>query len=168
MTVMANDPLYHRLLESSWRGNLSEAQQAELLAWLAAHPEAQADWQAEAALNESLAGLPDAPLSNNFTARVLQAVERERAAGARSKTRPWWNVRLPWFLRISSAALVLMAALFVHRHYQIVERRNLAESLALVANISSLPSPKSLEDFDAIRAMNSSPPADEKLLSLLQ
>jgi anti-sigma factor RsiW len=168
MTVMANDPLYHRLLESSWRGNLSEAQQAELRAWLAAHPEAQADWQAEIALNESLAGLQDAPLSSNFTARVLQAVELERAAETRSRTRPWWNVRLPWFLRVASVAVVLAAALLTHRHYQIVERRNLAESLALVANIPSLPSPKSLEDFEAIRAMNSSPPADEQLLSLLQ
>ena len=48
-------------------------------AHLAAHPEAQADWEAEAGLNDALGRLPDVAVSSNFTARVLQAVEREIA-----------------------------------------------------------------------------------------
>jgi anti-sigma factor RsiW len=162
------DPLYHRLQEASWRRALSEAEQAELKAWLDAHPEAQSDWQDELTLTEGLARLPDAPLSSNFTARVLQAVELEKAATARS--RAWipslWSVR--WGIRGAAAALVLVTATFAVHHHRVVERRNLANSLAVVANVSSMPSPRILEDFEAIRVMTSTPPADEQLLSLLQ
>ena len=58
-------------------------------AWLAAHPEAQADWEAEAGLSEALGQLPDAPVPSNFTARVLQSVERESAAERRRRSRKW-------------------------------------------------------------------------------
>ncbi len=167
---MTNDPLYERLLESSWRGPLSEAEQAELKAWLEAHPEARAHWEDELALNEGLTRLPDVPLSNNFTARVMQAVDLEQAAEARSRTgrRFGWRPRVAWFLRAGLGALVLVAAWLAFHRAELVERRNIAESLAVVANVSSLPSPRILEDFDAIRVMNSTPPADEQLLSLLQ
>ncbi len=80
---MSNDPTYNRLRELSWRRKLTGAEEAELRAWLAAHPDAQADWEAEAGLNAALGRLPDAPVPSNFTARVLQAVEREAAAELR-------------------------------------------------------------------------------------
>lgn len=166
---MTNDPLYHRLLESHWRGTLSEAEQAELQEWLAAHPEAQAAWEEDLALNEGLARLSDVPLSSNFTARVLQAVELEKAAEARSgaRGRLGWRPRLVWFMRAGSAALVLVTVWLTFHHSQVVERRNLAGSLAVVANVSSAPSPRILEDFEAIRVLGATPP-DEELLTLLQ
>src|SRR5947207_1198597 len=79
---MTNDPRYHHLRELSWRRQLTGAEEAELRAWLAAQPEAQAGWEAEAELNEALGRLADAPVSTNFTTRVLQAVELEAAAQA--------------------------------------------------------------------------------------
>jgi len=165
---MTNDPLYHRLLESHWRGTLSEAEQAELREWLAAHPEAQAAWEEDLSLNEGLARLPEVPLSSNFTARVLQAVDLEKAAEARSGPgrRLGWP-RLAWFIRAGSAALVLVTGWLAFHHSQVVERRNLAGSLAVVANVSSMPSPRILEDFEAIRVLGATPP-DEELLTLLQ
>jgi hypothetical protein len=39
---MNQDPVYNRLRELSWRRPLTENEQAELRAWVAAHPEAQA------------------------------------------------------------------------------------------------------------------------------
>lgn len=167
---MTNDPLYHRLLESHWRGTLSEAEQAELQEWLAAHPEAQAAWEEDLSLNEGLARLPDVPLSSNFTARVLQAVDLEKAAEGRSRAgrRFGWRLRLAWFVRAGSAALVLVTGWVAFHHSQVVERRNLAGSLAVVANVSSMPSPRILEDFDAIRVLGATPPPDEELLTLLQ
>ena len=74
---MKNDAFLSLLRESSWRRKLTEAEQAELRAYLAAHPDARADWEMESALNAALTRLPDAPVPSNFTARVLQAVERE-------------------------------------------------------------------------------------------
>jgi len=43
-------------------------------------PERQADWEAETALTELLTGLPDVEISNNFTARTVQAAERKRTS----------------------------------------------------------------------------------------
>ena len=167
---MTNDPLYHRLLESHSRGTLSEAEQAKLREWLAAHPEAQAAWEEDLSLNEGLARLPDVPLSSNFTARVLEAVDLEKAAEARSAAgrRFGWRPRPAWFMRAGSAALVLVTGWLAVHHSQVVERRNLAASLAVVANVSSMPSPRVLEDFEAIRVLSATPAADEELLGLMQ
>src|SRR5437667_12737472 len=84
---MMNDPVHNHLRELSWRRRLTSSEEAELRAWLAAHPEAQAQWEAEAGLNDALGLLPDAPLGSNFTARVLQAVQLEAAASTRHRRR---------------------------------------------------------------------------------
>ena len=101
---MTNDPIYNHLRELSWRRKLTGAEEAELRAWLAAHPEAQADWEAEAGLNAALGRLPDVPVPSNFTARVLQAAEREAAAELR---RPGWKwrvwPRLRWLPKVAFA-----------------------------------------------------------------
>ena len=166
---MTNDPRYLRLLEISWRRPLTESEQKELTAFLAEHPEAEEAWKEDLILTQSLTGLPDAALSSNFEARVSQAVELERAAVDRARQRRTLSLRLPWLAPVGSAGVVVIAAALLFQHHsRIVERRNMAQGLAVVANVSSLPSPRILEDFDAIRAMNSTPPADEQLLRLLQ
>jgi hypothetical protein len=159
---------YHQLREAGWRRKLTEAEQAELGAHLAAHPEAQADWEAEAGLNDVLGQLKDFSVSSNFTARVLQAVEREAAAQARERWKFWWPSfgRAP---KVAAAVLVAgMSVLAYHRH-QVTTRVELAESLVAVADVKSLPAyPEVLEDFEAIRRLSQTPPADEALLALLK
>src|SRR3989304_6073907 len=103
---MKTDPAYTRLREASWRRPLTAAEQAELHACLAAHPEAQADWDAEAGLNELLGRLPDAPVASNFTTRVLQAIEHDPAQSARSSVRDWrWRV---WVPRLAAGVVALL------------------------------------------------------------
>ena len=167
---MTNDPLYHRFRELSWRRELTAAEESELRTWLAAHPDAQADWEVEAGLSEALGRLPDVPVASNFTARVLQAVERESLAGSHqpASIRRRWHWRLRWLPRAAVAAVVLAAGLVSYHHVRVVERKRLLSSVALVSDVSSLPSPKILEDFDAIRAVPATPPADEQLLALLK
>ncbi len=46
--------------------------------------------------------------------------------------------------------------------------KSAAESVAVVSDVSSLPSPEVLTNFDAIYALNQTPPADEQLLALLK
>jgi anti-sigma factor RsiW len=170
---MANDPLYHHLLEKSWRGKLTPAEEQQLRAWLSAHPEGKVDWEAEAALNELLCRLPAAPMPSNFTARVLKAAALETKAGEQqiAGSRIWtWRSR--WLPRIAFAS-VLMAAGVISYHQGVVFRRaNLAKSaaasVAVVSDVSSLPSPEVLTNFDAIYALNRTPPADEELLALLK
>ena len=164
---MINDPIYTRLRELSWRRKLTEAEEAELRAWLKAHPEARTDWEAETGLNTALSRLPQVPVASNFTARVLQAVERETVA---RPLRPRWPVwpRLPWLPKVAFVASMVGTGLVSCLLIQNAERKKLAESVAAVAHVSSLPSPEILKDFDAIRVSNPSPTPDEQLLAVLQ
>ena len=164
---MTNDPLFQQWRESSWRRKLTDAEAAQLRAWLATHPGAQADWEAEASLNEVLDRLPDAPVASNFTARVLQAIERETAASSRShKPSGWQSWR--WLPRMAVAAVVVGAGLFSRYEFLLAQRTKLVQSVKVVANVSLLPSPAILQDFDAIQRLTPRPAADEQLLSLLE
>src|SRR5215510_827474 len=70
---------YKTLLEKRWREKLTPAEEARVRTWLAQNPESKADWDLESQLSEALDKLPDVPVPSNFTARVLQAIERETA-----------------------------------------------------------------------------------------
>ncbi len=166
---MTNDPLYKELRELSWRRKLTASEEGELRAWLAAHPEAQADWEIDAGLNDALGRLPDAPLASNFTARVLQAVERDAAAESRRQKVTWRLAGLlRWLPKAAVAAVVLGAGLLSYHQVLHARRMKLAESVAVVSNVSSLPGPDVLRDFDAIRALNPTRTADEALLAALK
>jgi anti-sigma factor RsiW len=165
---MNHDPVCTKLRELSWRRKLTGAEQAELRAYLGAHPEAQADWEMEAALGEALAQLPDAPVPSNFTARVLQTVERETAQSERALAPRWswsWRVLLP---RVAVAAVVAGLGLFAYQQHAIAGRAALAKHLVAVFDVKPAPSPEVLADFDAIHRLSPSPPPDKNLLSLLQ
>jgi hypothetical protein len=164
------DPHYQKLCEISWQRKLTPDEQALLSEWLAAHPEDQADWESEALLNQSLASLPDVPVSNNFTARVveaarLQAAMDERAAQPGATRFARW---LQWLPKAALAAAVLAAGLLAYTHTQAAKRAEWAESLSALSEGPSLPAPEVLKDFDAIAAMSSAPAADEELLKAMQ
>ena len=163
-----NDPLFQQWRELSWRRKLTAAEDAEVRAWLAVHPEAQPDWEAETALNDALGRLPEVPVATNFTARVLQAVELDRAASARERKWLGWQPWKRWLPRMALAAIVLGAGLFSHHEVVANRRAKLVRSVEVVSKVSSLPSPAILEDFDAIQRLTPPPAADEQLLSLLQ
>jgi anti-sigma factor RsiW len=166
---MTHDPIYNRLRELSWRRLLTDAEQAELRAWLAAHPKAQAEWEAEAGLNAALVRLPDVPVPSNFTARVLQAAQRERSAELRRpelRLLTWLRVR--WLPKTAFAAVVVGVGLLTYHQVQATHRQKLARSLTTVSAVSSMPSVEILKDFEAIRALTPTPAPDEDLLALLQ
>lgn len=167
---MINDPLYNRLRELGWRGKLTAADKKELRAWLAAHSEAQSEWETEAGLSKALGRLPDVPVPTNFTARVLQAVEIETAPTRRAESPrgAWWQWPRRWLPRAALAAVILGAGLFSVHEVRSARRTELAQSVAAVSEVSSLPSAEILKDFEAIRALNRTPSADEELLALLQ
>ena len=166
---MINDPIYNQLRELSWRRTLTDAEQAELQAWLEAHPEGRAEWEAEEGLNTALGRLADAPVASNFTARVLETVEREAGAELRRPAGRWgiWPP-LRWLPKAAIAATVAGAGLVSYLLVQDAERKKLAESVAAVSDVSSLPSPEILQDFDAIRVSNPTPTPDEQLLAALK
>jgi anti-sigma factor RsiW len=161
-----NDPLFSRLRESSWRRKLTAQEEAEMRAWLAEHPEMEAGWETEVELSEALSHLADAPVPANFTARVLQALDRE-PAGSRRPDPGWkwmWRSLLP---KAAVAGLVVGLGVYSYEKHQANQRAEFAGSVAFVSSVP-VPGPELLQDFETIRHLGQTPPADEELLALLK
>ena len=169
---MTNERTWEHWRELGWRRKLTPAQEAELRAWLAKHPQALADWQAEAALNRALDQLPEAALPTNFTALVMQAVGRETAAASRRPRSPWlaglgWLPASAWLPKIAFVAIVLGASLLSYHQGLAIQRAQIARSLVAISDVASLPSPQILTNFEAIQVLDRTPPADIELLQRL-
>lgn len=167
---MATDPLENPFREVTWRRKLTPEEEAQLQAWFAQHPEARAEWDREAALTEALGRIADTPVPSNFTARVLQAAERENAPTARGQ-KPQaglWRLWTRWLPGAAGAALALALGILSYQRASEARRIELARSVATLSEAATLPNPQVLEDFDAIHAMSQKPTADEELLRVLQ
>ena len=162
---MKNEPRQNSLRELAWRRKLTDAEKAGLRA----NPETEADLELESRLSEALARVPDAPVPSNFTARVLQAIEREEARGARTSSGSWswyWRVLVPRV--VVAGAIVAFVGLAYQRH-EFNRRVELAKGVALLAQAQPMPSVEALKNFDAIQRMSQTAPrADDELLALLQ
>src|SRR5436189_2766807 len=112
---MKDHPLIERLREASWRRALNPDEEAELAAWLRAHPEAQFDWETEAALNAALHRLRSPEVSSNFTARVMEAALQD--TGSEERRPQGWLGRLRglrWLPKVAVATVVVGAGLFTY------------------------------------------------------
>jgi len=162
-----NDSFPDKLREAGWRRPLGPAEAAALRAWLSTHPEAEADWEVEIGLSQALQRLPEAPLSTNFTARVLAEAAKTPASASRRIPLglPWWRSLLP---RLAVAAVVLAAGLVVFHQHQAARREQIARDLATLSDMAAVSDPKVMQDFEAIRRLGQVPPADEELIALLK
>jgi anti-sigma factor RsiW len=165
-----NDPIYQQLCQQAWRRKLSGSEEAELRAWLAAHPQVEDDWRLESGLNEALSQWPDAPLASNFTARVLAEVERQVVKETRRVRWQWGRL---WGPRLALAVVVLSAGLLSFQVWRVRSQEreritNIANGIAAITEAPSVPDAQTLADFDAIRALGQGAPPDEELLGLLQ
>ena len=160
-----NQPDPTKLRETNWRRPLTGAEEAELRAALAKSPDALEDFEAEVELSRALAKLPDAPVSSNFTARVLQAVGLEAKRGARQPENSFlaW-LRHGWLPKVAFATLLVCAGLAGYQRHNIVARARLAHEVAAVSAVANVSNP---EDFDAIRLLNKPASADVDLLAAL-
>ena len=165
---MNEDPKIQRWREVTWRRPLTAAEADELRQWLAQHPAATADFAGEAELSRLLDRLPEAPVSSNFTARVLQQIERETAMPA-PRTPPgaawWWRVFAP---RAALATVLALTGLMAYQVAQTQRSARMAEQLAVVASVHAVLPPRTQQDFDVLNFRVVGPPADEELLALLQ
>jgi len=165
-----HDPRDNPPRELAWRQKLTPDEEAQVRAWLAAHPEAQADWELEAGLTEALGHLPDVPVASNFTARVLEAAEREKAGTRRALAAGGWTRiwRLHLWPKAAFVAVFALAGLLTYEGFRSAERAQYRQSLTAISEVSSLASPQALQDFEAVQALRPTSHADEDLLSLMQ
>ena len=166
-----NDDLYNALLAASWQRKLTAEEEAQLRGWFAAHPEKQAEWEEELALNQQLERLPNAPLASNFTAQVLGKLDlelsrEEREASLPGKFTSWWRGLVPRFASVLLLGLLAGTAVVQYRERQ---REEMAEDVMLVAPVASVLQPEVLQNFDAIHRLGHVPTvSDEELLAALQ
>jgi anti-sigma-K factor RskA len=123
--------------------------------------------QTQDELREFLSQLPDFPVSSNFTARVMQAIEREE-----SRPQPKWAFFSNWRVFLPRAAVaagvMVLTGLAFHHHEIYRERAQVAQNLVQAAGSSSVPSVEALKNFDVIQRMAQPQHADEELLALMQ
>jgi hypothetical protein len=155
------------LRELLWRTSLNQEEEAQLQAYLSAHPEA--DLREELRLNQVLNQLPDAPIASNFTSQVLRAIELEEIKISREHKRGWpaWRVGFGWVSRLVIAGFVFVAGVLTIHQVQTTKRAELAQSVEKVSHVASLPTDW-LENFDTINRLNLPAPADEELLAALK
>jgi len=155
-----NESEYLQLRELAWRRSLTAEEKTSLQGYLLVHPEAQQDWEEESVLNQLLVGLPNAPLSSNFTARVLQEIDLEELRAQHQRRSGSWLDRFRlWVPRFALAALVMTLGALGYREYEIFSLREKAKYLdRLVSAASSVPDAKIWEDFDAIARMGHGQP----------
>jgi len=164
---------FQRLLESSWQRPLTPPEQARLESWLSRRPQDQAIWEEETALNQLLGQLPDVPVASNFTARVGQALDKAPAAKPVSHGHGFaWAARLrQWRPRLIGSALALILGWVAVQFYLGEQRKALLYEIKALANLTVLPHPEDLKDFEPIHQLSTVPPAtlvDEELYAVLR
>lgn len=158
-----NDSEYQMLLVESWKRGLTAEEQARLQAFLAEQPGRAADWERETALNDALNRLPDVPMASNFTALVMQAVEREnkRPAPQRGESFGWFT---RWLRRPASglawAGALALLAWSGYEQFHARPERERAKELSLIMKTVA-PEAGVFEDFEAIQRL---PAADDEEL----
>ena len=166
-----NDAAFNQLLDTALRRKLTAEEEARVQAFLARDPQARAVWEEEMALSRLLNGLPDAPLASNFTAQVLETVERDSRRHAPTLLR-WFGLRRP-AQRVAAACLAVLLFALGYSHSESVRRERMALALHKLGPHLNTPSqavaltPDELwNDFDAINRLP--PQTDEALLAVLK
>ena len=169
-----NDAAFNQLLDTALRRKLTAEEEAQLQACLARDPQAKAVWEEEMALKQLLNRLPDAPLASNFTAHVLQAVERDsRRHRHAPKLFRWFGLRRS-AQQCAAAFLAVLLAALGYWQYQSVRRERMALALHRLAPHFDSPSiavalaPDELWNyFDVINRLPQTQ-GDEELLAVLK
>lgn len=151
------------LFRLSMQPELSPEEESRLEAWLAAHPDARAAWEQDRALGRALQALPDAPVSSNFTAQVMQQLDL--AVAQENRKQGGWQLFWP---RLGWAAAALALTVFGAQQFRNVQRTQLAKDAALISkDIAQLPD--AFRDFDVVESLRQIPPAsDDGILIALQ
>jgi hypothetical protein len=154
------------------RRKMSIGEEAEWQIHLADQPEARAQFQEELSLNRALQRLPDIPVSSNFTALVMQAVEREYQHRSRPMLWRLWAdyVAFNWGRKLAFGSALLLLGVLSYQQYQLSARRALAMSLSSIESV--LPVEGAVEDFRAAyglrRVPTPSPSEEMDLFAALQ
>ena len=149
-----NGPDHSQFWKAGLRRNLTSEEEAQWQDRLNAQPDALARFEDEVNLNRLLQHLPEPPVSSNFTAQVIQRIQRESRPHARPFVLRWWAdyIALGWGRKLAFASVLLLLSLLSYQQYQLSARRELARSVSRMSSFV-LPAPDVIEDFKAIEGL---------------
>jgi anti-sigma factor RsiW len=161
-------PNQEKLLDALRSGKLTAAEEVQLEACLAQDPTLRAACEEDGALNHLLSSLPDAPVSTNFTAQVLHAVESlDRPAPRGSSWFPWRVQN--WALKLAVVTLAISAGFWSFVQQQAATRRERASTLVQVTSLAQDTPLEVFQNFDVIERLNQVPhDVDRELIAALQ
>lgn len=176
-----SDSEFQQMLDASLRRRLTSAEQSRLQEHFERDPGARRRWEDEAGLTRMLADLPDAALPSNFTALVLQAVDRDAQTRRHSADFfRWFRGIRPVHGAVWVCALMATAGLS-YQQYHALARARMAASLASITSgvesaaiVAQLPPAELWQDFEPISRLPDSRVghagfgADEELLAALK
>ncbi len=171
-----NDTEFDQWIQTVRRRPLTAAEQSQLEAFLLRAPEYAESWNEEEALTRLLLGLPDPPVSSNFTSRVLEAaLTTDTGKPVPFPGLSWLRLPRPALALASAALILVLGALGFLRHEERAETQwvnsvaDFSRQIEMAANATDLPPVELLRDFDAIYCL-SQPQSlpDEELLAALQ
>src|SRR5947199_8747213 len=142
-----NNDRQNELRETLWRRSLTAQEEAQLATQAKLTAEARKELVLESALTRALEKLPAPPVSSNFTARVLQQVEREEAAsaGTAAQSRSWFS--RPWLPRLAFATILFSVGLISAHELVKAREAQITRSLVAVSQVRAVPSPDALLNF---------------------
>jgi hypothetical protein len=148
-----NEAEHNRLVEKAQRQKLDMEEQFELEMYLATRPELRAVWEEDQGLNQVLRDMPNAPVSSNFTARVMQEIDRDSRPVPVSALAVWWREisALRWARPLAMACVLVGVGVFSVYEYRMHARAEFADSLK---QLTRVPSVEMLRDFEAINRLS--------------
>lgn len=151
-------PEQNELVLRGLKGELTPKEKEALDRALADDTGARELWEEECSLNQLLARVPDAPISSNFTARVMGQVAREEKKGERNGGRSrWFRFSLPRFAAGVAVAGVVLFGFNAHR--QKLKDAEFAEGIrqftaaAGEVRTREMPAVEMFQNFDAIQKL---------------
>jgi hypothetical protein len=149
-----------QLRDTATRRQLTPAEQDEWNVWLAASGSERPGWEEEMRLNQVLRSLSRPPVSSNFTARVLAALDRDRRGATRNRVpRALWPawLRWRWQWAAGSLAVLALAVVVLQESPRVQARKEVVHSAGVLAEAGGPLSVDILQDFDAIYALPNAP-----------
>ena len=147
---------YDELLAIRWLRPLNDDECRRLEVLFAAEEGLRRRWEEEMVVLEGVEGLPDVPLSSNFTHAVVSQVASrmgESAVGTSAPVAPSWLERLGLLPRLGLGFALSLAVFGSFLQYQRGHSGRMVESLAAVTESDTVPSLEELQNFEAIQRL---------------
>jgi anti-sigma-K factor RskA len=177
---MMKDSEHQELIAQALAGKLTPAEQGKFDQLLTQDSAFQALWQEELGLNRALGKLPNAVLSSNFTARVIQAARAQDRVEPQGSWKSLWAGWL-WSRGLATAAVALGVGILGVNYHRAHQRQELAAELKQLTPLASVLAEHTpdnrgddvelLKNFDVIQSLAYVPgktEVDTELLAALE